>query len=60
MRGSRGLQDLPGGVLGVDLLDDAFKEAVLGEDECAAEGAQHGFAVHFLLAPGAEGLEHLG
>ena len=52
------LQDLPGGVFGVDFFDDALEEAVFIEDEGAAEGAEGGFAVHFLLAPGAEGLEH--
>ena len=52
------LQNLSGGILGVHLLDDAFQNAILREDERPAEGAEHGFAVHFLLAPGAEGLEH--
>ena len=44
---------------GVDLFDDALEEAVGGEDECAAERAEHGLAVHLLLAPGPECLKHL-
>lgn len=55
-----GLQNLPGGVLGVDFLDDALEGAILIEDKRAAEGAEGGFPVHFLFAPGAEGLEHFG
>ena len=53
------LKDLPGGVLGVDFLDDADQDAVLVEDEGAPEGAEGGLPVQLLLAPGAEGLEHL-
>jgi len=55
-----GLQDLPGGVLGVHLLDDLLQYAILGEDEGAAERAEDRFPVHFLFAPGAEGLQHFG
>ena len=53
------LQYLPGGVLGVHFLDNALKNAVLVEDECSPERPQCGLTVHFLLTPGAEGLEHL-
>ena len=52
-------QYLPGGVLGVHFLDNALKNAVLVEDECSPERPQCGLTVHFLLAPRAEGLEHL-
>ena len=55
-----GLKDLAGGVLGVDFLDDALQDAVFVKDEGAAERAERGLAVHLLLAPGTEGLEHLG
>ncbi len=55
-----GLQDLPGSVLGVDFLDDALEGAVFIEDEGAAERAEDRFPVHFLFAPGSEGLQHLG
>ena len=54
------LQYLPRSVLGIDLLNDALQNAVFVEDEGAAQSAEHGFAVHFLFAPGAEGLEHFG
>ena len=56
----RGLQDLPGGILGVHLLDDALQEAVLVKDKRPAKSPQHRLAVHLLLSPGAKGLEHLG
>ena len=49
-----------GGVFGIHLLDDAFQNAGFIEDERAPEGAQDRFSVHFLLAPGTEGLKHLG
>ena len=58
--GGHRLEDLPGSVLGVDFLDDAFEGAVFIEDEGAAERAEDRFPVHFLFAPGAEGLQHLG
>lgn len=53
------LQYLAGGVFGVDFFDYALKDAVGIEDEGAAEGAEGGLSVHFLLAPGAEVLKHL-
>ncbi len=53
-------QYLPGGVLGVHLLDDAFQNTVLIEDERAPERSLCGFAVHLLLAPDTERLEHFG
>ena len=55
-----GLQNLPGGILGFHFLDDALQNAILGEDEGAPQSSQRGFSVHLLLAPGAEGLQHLG
>lgn len=42
------------------LLNNALEDADLIKDKRPAEGAQHRFAVHLFLAPGAEGLEHLG
>ena len=56
----QGIQDLSGGVLGIYLLDDPLEEAVLIENEGAAERPQRGLSVHLLLAPGAERLEHIG
>ena len=47
-------------MFGIDFFDDAGQDAVLVEDEGAAEGPEDRLAVHFLLAPGAEGLEHFG
>ena len=58
--GGHRLEDLRGGVLRVDFLDDALEGAVFIEDEGAAERAEDRFPVHFLFAPGAEGLQHLG
>ena len=58
--GGHRLEDLPGGVLGVDFLDDALEDAVFIEDEGAAERAEDRFPVHFLFAPGSEGLQHFG
>ena len=58
--GGHRLEDLRGGVLRIDFLDDALEGAVFIEDEGAAERAEDRFPVHFLFAPGAEGLQHLG
>ena len=54
------IEDLEGGGFGVDFFDEAFEDAVLVEDEGAAEGALDGLAVHFLFTPGAEVLQELG
>ena len=51
---------LSSGVLSVNFLDDPFKDAVLVENECPAEGPHRCLAVHFLLTPCAEILKHLG
>ena len=54
------VKDLGGSVLGVNLFYDALKDAFIAEDEGSAESAHSGFAIHLLLSPGAEILEHLG
>lgn len=57
--GSVAVQDLRGGVFGIDLFDDALQDAGFVKDERAPERADGGFAVHFLLPDGPEGLVHL-
>lgn len=46
-------------VLSVHLLDDFREDSVLVEDEGPAEGPHHCLAIHLLLSPCSEGLEHL-
>lgn len=41
-------------------VDDLHEYALLVEDEGLAQGANTGLAAHLLLAPCAEGLQHLG
>ena len=47
-------------VLGVHFVDDLHEYTFLVEDEGFAQGANGGLAAHLLLAPCAEGLQHLG
>ena len=41
-------------------VDDLHQYALLVEDEGLAQGAHSGLTAHLLLAPCAEGLQHLG
>ena len=46
-------------ILSVHLLDDFREDSVLVEDEGPADGPHHCLAIHLLLSPCSEGLEHL-
>ena len=52
-------QNLRRVILGVNIFDDFCQNSVLIKDECPAQGTHHGLAVHLLLSPCSEGLEHL-
>ena len=52
-----GPENLLGGLFGIDLVDDAFKDTVFAEDEGLAKRTGAGLAAELLLTPCAKSLE---